>query len=124
MAGQAIWTVRVTTAVRRGPPRHCRAAPTSARRCARCASTRAAASNDLADATGGKLTYLSALEEMRLELLPSRPFTIGYIRAYAQALGLDPETAVDASGPTSRCWTSRCAPRSASRTSAIRGSTP
>ncbi len=32
---------------------------------------------------------------MRLDALPSRPFTIGYIRAYALALGLDPDAAVD-----------------------------
>lgn len=51
--------------------------------------------SDLAEATRVKVNYLAALEEMRLELLPSRPFTIGYIRAYAQALGLDPETAVE-----------------------------
>jgi cytoskeletal protein RodZ len=38
--------------------------------------------------------YLAAIEEMRLDLLPSRPFTIGYIRAYAAALDVDPEQAV------------------------------
>ena len=50
---------------------------------------------ELAEATRVKANYLAALEDMRLELLPSRPFTIGYIRAYAQALGLDPEAAVE-----------------------------
>jgi len=50
---------------------------------------------DLAEATRVKANYLAALEDMRLELLPSRPFTIGYIRAYATALGLDPEAAVE-----------------------------
>lgn len=50
---------------------------------------------DLAETTRVKANYLAALEEMRLELLPSRPFTIGYIRAYATALGLDPEDAVE-----------------------------
>jgi cytoskeletal protein RodZ len=38
--------------------------------------------------------YLAALEAMRLDELPSRPFAIGYVRAYAGALGLDPEKAV------------------------------
>ena len=38
--------------------------------------------------------YLAAIENFRLDLLPSRPFTIGYVRAYAQALGLDGEAAV------------------------------
>ena len=37
--------------------------------------------------------YLAAIEEMRLDELPSRPFAIGYVRAYASALGLDPEEA-------------------------------
>jgi transcriptional regulator with XRE-family HTH domain len=50
---------------------------------------------DLAEITRIRASYLSAIEELRLELLPSRPFTIGYIRAYAQALGLDPEAAVE-----------------------------
>jgi cytoskeleton protein RodZ len=40
-------------------------------------------------------THLEAIEEMRLSELPSRPFTIGYIRSYATALGLDGEAAVD-----------------------------
>ena len=49
---------------------------------------------DLSDSTRIKRAYLEALEEMRLEDLPSRPFTIGYVRAYARALGLDSEAAV------------------------------
>ena len=47
----------------------------------------------LAESTRVRRAYLAAIEDMRLELLPSRPFTIGYIRAYAEALGLDPEEA-------------------------------
>ena len=50
---------------------------------------------DLSDTTRIKRAYLEALEEMRLEDLPSRPFTIGYVRAYAVALGLNGEAAVD-----------------------------
>ncbi|CAN7580430.1 helix-turn-helix domain-containing protein [Phenylobacterium sp. LjRoot225] len=50
---------------------------------------------NLAETTRVRASYLSAIEELRLELLPSRPFTIGYIRAYASALGLDPEAAVE-----------------------------
>jgi len=50
---------------------------------------------DLADVTRVRASYLTAIEDMRLELLPSRPFTIGYIRAYAGALGLDPDAAVE-----------------------------
>jgi len=51
--------------------------------------------DELAEVTRVRASYLAAMEDMRLELLPSRPFTIGYIRAYAAALGLDPEAAVE-----------------------------
>jgi cytoskeletal protein RodZ len=50
---------------------------------------------ELAEKTRVRRSYLEALEEMRLDALPSRPFTIGYIRAYATALGLDPELATE-----------------------------
>ena len=49
---------------------------------------------DLSLATCIRKRYLSGIEEMRLEELPSRPFVIGYVRAYAGALGLDPDRAV------------------------------
>ncbi len=49
---------------------------------------------DVADSTRIRRAYLAAIEEMRLDDLPSRPFTIGYVRAYAKALGLDSEAAV------------------------------
>ena len=44
-------------------------------------------------ATRVRPQYLAAIEAMRLDELPSRPFAIGYVRAYASALGLDPEQA-------------------------------
>src|SRR5262245_21973194 len=47
--------------------------------------------DDVAEATRVRRAYLAAIETMRLEALPSRPFTIGYVRAYAEALGLDAE---------------------------------
>jgi len=49
----------------------------------------------LAEVTRVRASYLAAIEEMRLEGLPSRPFVIGYIRAYAQALGADADLAVE-----------------------------
>jgi cytoskeleton protein RodZ len=49
---------------------------------------------DLAQSTRIRKNYLSALEDMRMDDLPSRPFTLGYVRSYAKALGLDPEAAV------------------------------
>jgi cytoskeleton protein RodZ len=50
---------------------------------------------ELADVTRIRRAYLIDLEAMRLDRLPSRPFTIGYVRAYADALGLDGEAAVE-----------------------------
>ena len=49
---------------------------------------------DIADATRVRRAYLSALEDMKLDQLPSRPFAIGYVRAYAQAVGIDPDETV------------------------------
>ena len=49
---------------------------------------------DASDSTRIRRAYLEALEEMRLEDLPSRPFTIGYVRAYARELGIDGDAAV------------------------------
>lgn len=51
--------------------------------------------DDLAETTRVRRAYLQAIEETRLDALPSRPFTIGYIRAYALALALDPDAAVE-----------------------------
>ena len=48
----------------------------------------------LAETTRVRKVYLTALEAMQLDKLPSRPFVIGYIRAYAQALGVDADAAV------------------------------
>lgn len=49
---------------------------------------------DVADATRIRQSYIEAIEDLRFEDLPSRPFTIGYVRAYAGLLGLDAEAAV------------------------------
>ncbi len=51
--------------------------------------------DELADTTRVRRAYLEALEEMRLDALPSRPFAVGYVRAYAQALGLEPDHMVE-----------------------------
>ena len=50
---------------------------------------------DVADDTRVRRVYLEAIEEMRLEALPSRPFAMGYIRAFATSLGLDPDVAIE-----------------------------
>ncbi len=49
---------------------------------------------DVADQTRIRRTYLAAVEDMRLEELPSRPFAVGYVKAYAKLLGMDPDEAV------------------------------
>src|SRR3569833_1389573 len=48
----------------------------------------------VAETTCIRRAYLAAIEDRRMDALPSRPFTVGYIRAYANALGLDGEAAV------------------------------
>jgi cytoskeletal protein RodZ len=51
--------------------------------------------DDVASITRVRRAYLAAIEDMRLDELPSRPFTIGYIRAYAKAVDLDGDAAVE-----------------------------
>ena len=48
----------------------------------------------VAEATRVRRVYLEALEANDLAPLPSRPFAVGYVRAYARALGLDGDAAV------------------------------
>lgn len=43
----------------------------------------------VAEMTRVRRVYLVSIEGMRFDELPSRPFALGYVRAYAQALGLD-----------------------------------
>ena len=50
---------------------------------------------EVADITRVRRAYLADIEAMRLDKLPSRPFTIGYIRAYATALGVDGDAAAE-----------------------------
>ena len=49
--------------------------------------------DELAETTRIRRQYLVALEDGDRSALPSRPFAIGYVRAYAAALGLDAEVA-------------------------------
>jgi transcriptional regulator with XRE-family HTH domain len=49
----------------------------------------------LAARTRVRESYLEAIENTDLAALPSRPFTLGYIRAYAAALGLEADAAVE-----------------------------
>jgi transcriptional regulator with XRE-family HTH domain len=46
---------------------------------------------ELSAATRVRKLYLQAIELGDMTALPSRPFAIGYVRAYAKALGLDEE---------------------------------
>ncbi|MGH6955072.1 MAG: helix-turn-helix domain-containing protein, partial [Caulobacteraceae bacterium] len=43
----------------------------------------------IAETTRVRERHLAAIEGARIDQLPSRPFIIGYVRAYAKALGLD-----------------------------------
>ena len=44
---------------------------------------------EVAEMTRVRRVYLLAIEAMQFSELPSRPFALGYVRAYAAALGLD-----------------------------------
>ncbi|MEO8811720.1 MAG: helix-turn-helix domain-containing protein [Caulobacteraceae bacterium] len=50
---------------------------------------------DIASATRVRGAYIAAIERSDLDALPARPFVIGYVRAYARALGLEAEAAVE-----------------------------
>jgi hypothetical protein len=47
--------------------------------------------DDIAQATHVRADYLAAIETLDLSPLPAKPFAVGYVRAYARALGLDPD---------------------------------
>lgn len=49
---------------------------------------------DVADETRIRRAYVAAIEDMRLDQLPSRPFTIGYVKAYAELMGFEPGAAI------------------------------
>ena len=48
---------------------------------------------ELADSTRIRRQYLQGIEEGDRSSLPARPFAIGYVRSYAQALGIDGDAA-------------------------------
>jgi cytoskeletal protein RodZ len=45
--------------------------------------------DEISETTRVRARHLAAIEAAQVDQLPSRPFTIGYVRAYAKALGLD-----------------------------------
>jgi cytoskeletal protein RodZ len=51
--------------------------------------------DDIAQATHIRASYLAALEGFALDGLPARPFAVGYLKAYARALGIDQDAAVE-----------------------------
>ena len=52
------------------------------------------AEDDIAQATRVRAPYITAIETFDFDALPARPFVVGYVRAYARALGVDAEAAV------------------------------
>jgi hypothetical protein len=52
------------------------------------------AEDDIAQFTRVRAAYIAAIEAFDFEALPARPFVVGYVRAYAIALGLEPEAVV------------------------------
>ncbi|MFZ5616756.1 MAG: TonB family protein [Pseudomonadota bacterium] len=49
----------------------------------------------LSDRIHVKAAYLEAIEQMTIDALPSKPYAIGFLRVYAEALGLDPAPVVE-----------------------------
>jgi len=52
------------------------------------------AEDDIAQFTRVRSAYITAIEAFDFDALPARPFVVGYVRAYALALGLEPEAVV------------------------------
>jgi len=52
------------------------------------------AEDDIAQFTRVRSAYIAAIETFDFDTLPARPFVVGYVRAYAMALGLEPEAVV------------------------------
>jgi cytoskeleton protein RodZ len=52
------------------------------------------AEEDIAQATRVRAPYITAIEDFDFDALPARPFVVGYVRAYAKALGVDSEAVV------------------------------
>ena len=67
----------------------------SATACARPASAATSSSSDAEHGTKIRGKYLRALEEERFELLPSHTYIKGFLRSYADYLGLDGQLYVD-----------------------------
>ncbi|MFQ6672021.1 MAG: helix-turn-helix domain-containing protein, partial [Candidatus Tectimicrobiota bacterium] len=57
-------------------------------------SLRGVSLQEVADATKISLRFLEALEADEYDVLPSRAFIIGFLRAYAQCLKIDPQEVV------------------------------
>jgi cytoskeleton protein RodZ len=49
---------------------------------------------DIAQATRVRAAHVASLEAFDFNALPARPFVVGYVRAYARALGLETEAVV------------------------------
>lgn len=49
----------------------------------------------ISERTHIKASYLEAIEQMTIERLPNRAYGVGFVRAYADALGLDPDPVVE-----------------------------
>jgi cytoskeletal protein RodZ len=52
------------------------------------------AEDDIAQFTRVRSAYIGAIEAFDFDALPARPFVVGYVRAYALALGLQPDLVV------------------------------
>ena len=49
----------------------------------------------VSDRTHIKASYIEAIEQMTVDALPTKAFAVGFVRVYAEALGLDPAPVVE-----------------------------
>lgn len=49
----------------------------------------------ISERTHIKASYIEAIEQMAIERLPNRAYGVGFVRAYAEALGLEPEPVIE-----------------------------
>ena len=92
--GSVTNVVRLAEPIGRGPSPAAADSPTLGQHLRAVREHKGLSLLQVAEATRVRRLYLEALERDDLSPLPSRPFAVGYVRAYARALGLDGETAV------------------------------
>ena len=91
--GSVTNVVRLAEPIGRGPSPPASGSPTLGHHLRAVREHKGLSLVQVAEATRVRRLYLEAIERDDLAPLPSRPFAVGYVRAYARALGLDGDAA-------------------------------